>query len=106
MVNSVVVLSMGTLEEKPITARLMVYSPVLVMMPARMEGTPIRVCKKAVTKPAAAPDTMAANRPRMGCPATAIVAETAQPRVNAPSVVMSAMLRTRKLKNSAMATRA
>ena len=106
MVKMVLVLSMGTLEEKPITARLTVYSPVLVMMPARMEGTPSRVCSSEVTKPAADPASMAANSPRTGCPATAMVAETAQPRVKAPSVVMSAMFSTRKLKNSAMATRA
>ena len=97
---------MGTLEENPITARLTVYRPVLVMMPARMEGTARRVCKKAVTNPAAAPDSMASGNPRKGCPATAAVADTAQPNVKAPSVVISAMLSTRKLRNSAMATSA
>ena len=83
------------------TARLTVYSPVLVTMPARMEGTPRRVCSRAVTAPAAAPAAMARNRPRMGWPATAAVADTAQPSVNAPSVVISAILSTRKLRNSA-----
>ena len=41
-----------------------------------------------------------------GMPATAAVADTAQPSVNAPSVVISAMFSTRKLKNSAIATSA
>ena len=50
--------------------------------------------------------SMASGRPKNGWPATAAVAETAQPSVNAPSVVISAMLSTRKLKNSAMATSA
>ena len=97
---------MGTLEEKPMAARFTVYKPVLVMMPARIEGTAKRVCRKAVMKPAAAPASMASGSPRKGWPATAAVAETAQPRVKAPSVVISAMLSTRKLKNSAMATSA
>ena len=88
------------------TARFTVYSPVLVTMPARMEGTPSLVCKKAVTKPAAAPASIASGSPKKGCPATAAVAETAQPKVKAPSVVISAMLRMRKLKNNAMATKA
>ena len=96
---------MGTLEEKPMTARFTVYNPVLVMMPAKMEGTPMRVCKKAVTKPAQAPAKTASASPSTGRPATAAVADTAQPRVKAPSVVMSAMFSTRKLRNRAMATR-
>ena len=58
--------SMFTLEEKPITARFTVYSPVLVMMPARMEGTPQRVCSSAVTVPAQAPASMAAGRASQG----------------------------------------
>ena len=41
-----------------------------------------------------------------GMPATAAVVDTAQPSVNAPSVVISAMFSTRKLKNSAIATSA
>ena len=95
-----------TLEEKPITARFTVYSPVLVMIPARMEGIFSFVCKKAVMNPAQAPAIMAAGSASKGCPATAMVADTAQPRVNAPSVVISAMFNIRKLRNSARATRA
>ena len=34
--------------DHPMTNRLTVYSPVLVMIPEIMEGTPMRVCKKAV----------------------------------------------------------
>ena len=105
-VKIVVVFNIGTLEENPMTARLTVYSPVLVMMPARMDGTASRVCRNAVTNPAAAPASSASGRPRNGWPATAAVAETAQPRVNAPSVVISAMFSTRKLRNSARATSA
>ena len=105
-VKMVTVLSIGTLEEKPITARFTVYSPVLVMMPARMEGTASLVCRNAVTKPAAAPASMASGSPKNGWPATAAVAETAQPSVKAPSVVISAMFSTRKLRNSAIATSA
>ena len=97
---------MGTLEEKPMTARLTVYSPVLVMTPARIDGTASFVCKNEVIKPAAAPASMASGSPRNGWPATAAVADTAQPSVNAPSVVISAMFSTRKLKNSAIATSA
>ena len=43
------------------TARLMVYRPVLTMMPAMMLSTPRRVCKKAVTKPEHTPAAMAAS---------------------------------------------
>ena len=82
-----------TLEEKPITARLTVYSPVLVIIPAKIEGIRIFVCKKAVMYPAAAPAAMAAGMARKGCPATATVADTAHPRVKAPSVVISAIFR-------------
>ena len=99
-------IGVGTLEENPITAKLTVYNPVLVMIPARMEGTASRVCKNAVTNPAAAPASMASGSPKNGCPATAAVADTAHPSVKAPSVVISAMLSTRKLKNNAMATSA
>ena len=98
MVNTVVVLSIGTLEENPITARLTVYSPVLVTMPARIEGTPSLVCSSAVIAPAAAPAAIASSSPSTGCPPTAAVADTAHPRVNAPSVVISAMFNTRKLR--------
>ena len=60
----------------------------------------------AVIKPAAAPASMASGSPRNGWPATAAVADTAQPSVNAPSVVISAMFKIRKLRNRAMATKA
>ena len=105
MLNRVTVFSMVTLEEKPMTARFTVYSPVLVIIPARMEGIFSFVCRAAVTKPAAAPQSMAAGMASSGCPATARVADTAHPRVNDPSVVISAMFRTRKLSSRAIATR-
>ena len=75
--------------------RLTVYSPVLVMMPARMEGTPRRVCKKAVTKPAQAPAAIAAGMARMGWPAAVSVTDTAAPSTKLPSVVKSAISRMR-----------
>ena len=56
-------------------------------------------------KPAAAPASMAAGKAKKGCPARAMVADTAAPRVKAPLVVMSAMFSTRKLRNRARATR-
>ena len=43
--------------------------------------------------PAAAPASMAAGMASQGCPATAMVADTAHPRVKAPSVVISAIFR-------------
>lgn len=60
---------MDTLDEKPMTARLIVYRPVFEMMPARMLSTPRRVCKKAVMKPESIPAAMAAGSARSGCPA-------------------------------------
>ena len=42
----------------------------------------------------------------LGCAVSATVADTAQPRVKEPSVVISAIFSTRKLRNSARATRA
>ena len=80
---------------QPMAIRLMVYSPVLVTMPAKMEGTPSLVCKKAVIKPAQAPAAMAAGTARMGCPAAARVTDTAAPSTKHPSVVRSAMSRMR-----------
>ena len=65
------------------------------MMPARMEGTPSRVCKNAVTKPAQAPAAMAAGMARMGWPAAVSVTDTAAPSTKLPSVVRSAMSKTR-----------
>ena len=74
---------------------LAVYSPVLVTMPARMEGTPSLVWRKAVTNPAQAPASMAAGMASKGCPAAVRVTDTAQPRTKQPSVVRSAMSSTR-----------
>ena len=91
---------------QPIAIRLTVYRPVLVTMPARMEGIPKRVCKKAVTNPAQLPASMAAGMARIGCPPAASVTETAAPRTKQPSVVISAMFKIRKLRNRAMATKA
>ena len=82
------------LEEKPITARLTVYRPVLTMMPAMMLSTPRRVCKKAVMKPDSTPAAMAAKRASTGWPATATWQQTAQPNVKQPSVDRSAMFKT------------
>ena len=84
-----------TLELQPITMRFTVYNPVLVTMPAKMEGTPRRVCKKAVTNPAQAPATMAAGMAKKGWPAAVTVTDTAAPSTKAPSVVRSAMSRMR-----------
>ena len=69
--NTVSVLTRDIVDEKPMTARLMVYRPVFTMMPAMMLSTPRRVCKKAVTKPEHTPAAMAANRARMGWPVCA-----------------------------------
>ena len=65
------VLTSDMVEEKPITARLMVYRPVLTMMPAMMLSTPSRVCRKAVIKPEHTPAAMAAASARMGWPVSA-----------------------------------
>ena len=69
--KTVSVLTSDMVEEKPMAARLMVYRPVLTMMPAMMLSTPRRVCKKAVTKPEHAPAAMAASSARNGCPVSA-----------------------------------
>lgn len=55
MVKTVLPPSRLWLAFQPIAIRLTVYRPVLVTMPARMEGIPRRVCKKAVTNPAQLP---------------------------------------------------
>ena len=91
--NTVSVLTRDIVDEKPMTARLMVYRPVFTMMPAMMLSTPRRVCKNAVTKPEHTPAAMAANRARMGWPVSATWQATAQPRVKQPSVDRSAMFR-------------
>ena len=87
----------------PMTIRLMLYRPMLVTMPARMEGTASLVCKKAVMNPAAAEAAMPAGRARMGCPARHIMADTALPSTKAPSVVISAIFKMEKLRNRAKA---
>ena len=83
------------LDFQPMAIRLTVYSPVLVTMPARMDGTPMRVWRKAVTNPAQAPAAMAAGMARTGWPAAVTVTDTAAPRTKQPSVVRSAMSRMR-----------
>lgn len=88
-------LSRDWLAFQPMAMRFTVYSPVLVTMPARMEGTPSLVWRKAVTNPAQAPASMAAGMARKGCPAAVRVTDTAQPRTKQPSVVRSAMSSTR-----------
>ena len=88
-------LSSGRSERPPMTHRLMVYSPVMVMMPAKMACTFMRVCRKAVTNPAAMPASIPAKSPSTGCPWVAQVADTAHPNTNEPSVVRSAMSRMR-----------
>ena len=71
MEKMVGVLTSDMVEEKPIAARLMVYRPVLTMIPAMMLSTPSLVCKKAVTKPEHTPAAMAAASARMGWPVSA-----------------------------------
>ena len=66
MENTVSVFTSDMVEEKPITARLMVYRPVLTMMPAIMLSTPSRVWRNAVTKPEHTPAAMAATSARKG----------------------------------------
>ena len=83
------------LARQPMAIRLTVYSPVLVTMPARMEGTPSLVWRNAVTNPAQTPASMAAGMARKGCPAAVRVTDTAQPSTKQPSVVRSAMSSTR-----------
>ena len=48
IVNTVACFKRDIWLDHPITNRLTVYNPVLVMIPEIMDGTPIRVCKKAV----------------------------------------------------------
>ena len=93
MEKTVSVLTSDMVEENPMTARLMVYRPVLTMMPAMMLSTPRRVCKKAVTKPEHTPAAMAASSARNGWPVSATWHATAQPRVKQPSVDRSAIFR-------------
>ena len=80
------------------------FGLILLMFVTKIAGAIIN--RKNTAAPAAAPAAMAAGMARKGCPATATVADTAHPRVKAPSVVISAMFSTRKLKNSAIATSA
>ena len=55
-------------------------------MPASRLFTPMRVCKKAVTKPEITPASIAAGMDRNGWPARATTAPTAAPSVKQPSV--------------------
>ena len=95
MVKTVLPPSRLWLAFQPMAIRFTVYRPVLVTMPARMEGTPSFVCKKAVTNPAQAPAAIAAGMARMGCPAAVRATDTAAPRTKQPSVVRSAISRIR-----------
>ena len=79
----------------PITARLMVYSAVMVRIPARIGWIFSLVCKKAVTVPANAPARIASRIPSTGCPAAVNTIDTAAPKVKLPSTVKSATLRIR-----------
>ena len=67
----------------------------MVMMPARMACTFMRVWRKAVTKPAPQPAKKASTRPSTGLPAAEKTADTALPSTKVPSVVRSAMSSTR-----------
>ena len=67
----------------------------MVMMPARMACTFMRVWRKAVTKPAAPPAKKASTRPSTGLPAAENTADTALPSTKVPSVDRSAMSSTR-----------
>ena len=69
--KTVSVLTSERVDEKPMTARLMVYRPVFTMMPAMMLSTPRRVCKKAVTNPEHTPAAIAATSARKGWPVNA-----------------------------------
>ena len=65
---------------------LMVYSPVLTMMPASRLSTPSLVWSSAVIRPDRMPAPMAAKMARTGWPLMATTDPTAQPRVKQPSV--------------------
>ena len=93
-------------EENPMTAILMVYNPVFTIIPARIDSTPRRVCRNAVTNPDATPAPIAASSPRNGCPCKVTIAQTAQPRVKQPSVERSAIFKIENDTNSASATSA
>jgi hypothetical protein len=54
------------LEANPITAMLIVYKPVLTMIPAKIDWIPILVCKNAVTKPEQIPASIAAKSASTG----------------------------------------
>ena len=64
LVNTVSVLFMFSIEEPPITPILTEYSAVLTIMPESRLFTPILVCKMAVIKPDATPESMAAGMER------------------------------------------
>ena len=94
-VKMVSCLSRDWLAFQPMAMRFTVYSPVLVTMPARMEGTPSLVWRKAVTNPAQAPASMAAGMARKEVSRGGEGHRQAQPRTKQPSVVRSAMSSTR-----------
>ena len=79
-------------EAPSMTAILTEYRPVLTIIPASRESTPIRVCKNAVRKPEQTPAAMAAGMDSHGWPASATAAPTAAPRVKQPSVDRSQTL--------------
>ena len=78
-----------------ITIRLIEYSAVMVMMPARMGCIFILVCSSAVTNPAAAPASEASSSPKTGCSASVATTATAAPSVKLPSTVRSGMFKIR-----------
>ena len=92
-VKTVSVPKIDRLEENPMTARLMVYNPVLTIIPDKILSIPRVVCKKAVQNPDREPESIAIKIPRIGCPAIVKTAETAVPRVKEPSVDRSAIFK-------------
>ena len=64
LVNTVSGLFMFSMEEPPITPILTEYSAVFTIMPERRLFTPILVCKMAVIKPDATPESIAAGMER------------------------------------------
>ena len=64
LVNTVSVLFMFSIEEPPITPIFTEYSAVLTIMPESRLFTPILVCKMAVIKPDATPESIAAGMER------------------------------------------
>ena len=69
----------------------------MVIIPARIGCILSFVCNIPVTHPAAAPATRERTRPRYGCPAIVIIADTASPKEKLPSIVRSGTLSILKL---------